>query len=57
MSYMTSVQIKATDTEGLAKDFKEFAQAEYIAAGTKSASMIQVNMGGDSSGSVAGMTR
>ena len=57
MSYMTSVQIKATDTEGLAKDFKEFAQAEYIAAGAKSASMRQVIMGGDSAGLVAVMTR
>ena len=57
MSYMTSVQIKATDTEGLAKDFKEFAQAEYIAAGARSASMRQVIMGGDSAGLVAVMTR
>ena len=57
MSYMTGVQIRATNVDGLAADFREFAQSEYLANGAQQASMRQIIMGGDSAGLIAVMTR
>jgi hypothetical protein len=57
MSYMTGVQIRATNVDGLAADFREFAQGEYLANGAQQASMRQIIMGGDSAGLISVMTR
>jgi hypothetical protein len=54
---MTGVQIRATNVDGLAADFREFAQGEYLANGAQQASMRQIIMGGDSAGLIAVMTR